>query len=169
MQDINVNSIKALRESTGAGVMDCKRALEEAKGDPETAQGLLRQWGVLAAAKRGSRTADDGLVEAYVHSGGRIGAIVELNCETDFVARTEEFQSLAHDVAMQVAAMAPLYITLEEIPTDQNLDPKEVCLLEQSFIREPDKTIRDLIEDARAKTGENIGIRRFTRFALGQD
>ena len=169
MQDINVNSIKALRESTGAGVMDCKRALEEAKGNPETAQGLLRQWGVLSAAKRGSRTADDGLVEAYIHGGGRIGAIVELNCETDFVARTEEFQSLAHDVAMQVAAMAPLYITLEEIPTDQNLDPKEVCLLEQSFIREPDKTIRDLIEDARAKTGENIGIRRFTRFVLGQD
>ena len=169
MPEITVDAVKALRELSGAGIMDCKRALEEAQGDVEKAQDLLRQWGLVAAAKRGSRAANEGLVEAYVHSGSRIGALVELNCETDFVARTEEFQALAHDVAMQVAAMAPLYLSMEEMPQGDSLNPEEVCLLQQPFIRDPGRAIQDLIDDARAKTGENIRVRRFVRFTLGQD
>jgi len=153
---------------TGAGIMDCKRALEEADGDLEDAQRILRQMGIASAAKKASRETNEGLVESYIHSGGRIGALVELNCETDFVARTDDMKDLAHDIAMQVAAMAPLYVDEGDIPDDEERNPQEVCLLQQAFIRDQSITIQDLLGEAIGKLGENIRVLRFARFALGE-
>lgn len=148
--------------------MDCKSALEESGGDLEAAQLILKEKGVASAAKKASRETNEGLVESYIHGGGRVGAIVEVNCETDFVARTDDMKQLAHNLAMQVAAMDPAYLDKADIPESDDLDPREVCLLQQSFIREPDQTIQDLVNAAVGKLGENIRVRRFSRFALGE-
>ncbi len=163
-----VEQIKALRELTGAGIMDCKRALEQADGDLESAQRVLRVMGIASAAKKASRETNEGLVESYIHSGGRIGALVELNCETDFVARTDDLKDLAHNIAMQVAAMSPIYVDEGDIPDDDDQNPQEVCLLQQAFIRDQSVTIQDLLGEAIGKIGENIRVRRFARFALGE-
>ena len=165
---ISVDSIKALRELTGAGIMDSKNALQESNGDPVKAEEILRQKGIASAMKKSSRATDQGLVESYIHSGGRIGAIVETNCETDFVARTDEFKSLAHDIAMQVAAMDPKYLDAADIPDGNDENPEQVCLLQQAFIKDPSKTVQDLVNEVVVKIGENIKVRRFSRFALGE-
>ena len=165
---VTVEAIKALRDRTGAGIMDCKRALEQAEGDLDQAQGILREQGIASAARKASRTADDGLVEAYIHKGGRVGAMVEVNCETDFVALTSDFKALAHDIAMQVAAMAPLYVDTDDIPDGEDADPREVCLMQQPFIKDPDLTVQDLVNQAVGKLGENVRVRRFARFSLGE-
>ena len=169
MPEVTTESIKALRELTGAGIMDCKQALEEAAGDVERAQELLRQKGLASVGKRAAREANEGLIETYVHSGGRIGALVELNCETDFVARTDEFRGLAHDLAMQVAAMSPQYVSTDEMPQADGLNPEELCLLNQPFIKDPARAIQELLNDVAVKTGEKIRVRRFARFSLGQE
>ena len=148
--------------------MDCKRALEEAEGDLDRAQAILRDQGIASAAKKASRDTSEGLVESYVHSGNRIGAIVEVNCETDFVARTLDFQSLAHDIAMQVAAMAPLYLDTSDIPDGEEHNPQEACLMQQPFIKDPTKTIQDLVNESVGTLGENVRVRRFARFSLGE-
>ena len=166
---VNVESIKALRELSGAGVMDCRTALEDSGGDIEEAHKLLRTKGFEAATKRSEKTTNEGIIEAYIHGGGRIGAIVELNCETDFVARTDEFRSLAHDLAMQVAAMSPQYISPDQFGDDDSLTPAQDSLLYQPFIKDQSRTINDLINDARGKIGENIQVKRFVRFALGEE
>jgi elongation factor Ts len=198
MAVITSEIVKKLRDQTGAGMMDCKRALEETNGDVEQATDFLRKKGAAVAAKRADREANQGVVEAYIHAGGRIGAMVELNCETDFVAKTDEFRQLAHDIAMQIAAMTPLFVSKEDV--DQTTLQKEieiykaqavnegkpeqiaekiaqgrlekfyqeVCLLEQSFIKDSGKTIKDLLSDATGKVGEKVGIRRFIRYHLGE-
>ena len=164
---ISVSAVKALREQTGAGVMDCKRALEASGGDMDQAAAWLRQQGLAIAAKKTNRLAAQGLVESYIHAGGRIGVLVEVNCETDFVARTSEFKELAHNLAMQIAATAPRCISPDETFPDADYSPPESCLLTQPFIRDPDKTVRDVITETIAKVGENIQVRRFSRFELG--
>jgi elongation factor Ts len=164
----SVEAIKALREVTGAGIMDCKQALEEVGGDRDKAVELLRKKGFAVAAKKAARETKQGVVDAYIHSGSRIGAMVELNCETDFVARTPEFRQLAHDIALQVAAMSPAYVSAEEVPPTDNVNPEERCLLQQPFIKDPTRTVQDIVNEAIAKTGENIKVRRFVRFALGE-
>ncbi|WP_227766630.1 translation elongation factor Ts [Zhaonella formicivorans] len=195
---ISANQVKELRERTGAGMMDCKKALSETNGDMEKAIEYLREKGLAAAAKRAGRIATEGLVEAYIHGGGRIGVLLELNCETDFVAKTDEFKELAKDIAMQVAASKPEYVSREQVPQEeiekeknilraQALNEgkpekivekmvegriekffKEVCLLEQPFIKDPDKTVQQLITEKIAKIGENISVRRFVRYELGE-
>ena len=165
---ISVESVKALRQLTGAGVMDSKNALQEANGDMAQAEEILREKGIASAMKKSSRATNQGLVESYIHSGGRIGAIVEMNCETDFVARTNEYKSLAHDIAMQVAAMDPKYLDASDIPDGEDENPEQVCLLQQAFIKEPSKTVQDLVNEVVGKIGENIRSRRFSRFALGE-
>lgn len=166
--NITTADIKALRDSTGAGIMDSKRALEEAGGDIERAQDILREKGIASAAKKVDRETEQGVIECYIHSGGRIGAMVEVNCETDFVARTEDFKALAHDIAMQVAAMNPRFIAESEIPEGEDVNPPESCLLQQPFIKDPRMTIDELIRELIGKLGENIRIRRFSRFSLGE-
>jgi len=148
--------------------MDCRNALTEVEGDVEKALQLLKEKGLMKAEKKADRATTKGLVEAYVHTGGRIGAIIELSCETDFVARTDEFKELAHNLAMQVAAMSPQFITEEEIPEDADVEPQAACLILQPYIRDPGVTIRDLIIEAIAKVGENIKVSRFARFELGE-
>jgi elongation factor Ts len=149
--------------------MDCKHALEETNGNVEQAEEILRQQGIAAAAKKASRSANQGLVESYVHSGGRIGALVEVNCETDFVARTPEFREMAHDLAMQVAAMSPLYVDGDDVPDDQeDVNPQEACLMQQPFIKDPTKTIQDVVNETVAKLGEAVRVRKFARFSLGE-
>ena len=165
---ITTADIKALRELTGAGIMDSKRALEEAGGDIKRAQDILREKGIASAAKKSDRETEQGIIESYIHSGGRIGAMIEANCETDFVARTEDFKALAHDIAMQVAAMNPRFIDESEIPDGDDVDPQESCLLQQPFIKDPGMTIDELIKELIGKLGENIRIRRFSRFSLGE-
>lgn len=165
---ITTADIKALRELTGAGIMDSKRALEEAGGDIKRAQDILREKGIASAAKKSDRETEQGIIESYIHSGGRIGAMVEANCETDFVARTEDFKALAHDIAMQVAAMNPRFIDESEIPDGDDVDPQESCLLQQPFIKDPGMTIDELVKELIGKLGENIRIRRFSRFSLGE-
>ena len=165
---VSAQDVKELRQRTGAGVMDCKRALEEADGDLEKAMETLRQRGVAIAEKKAYRQTGQGLVDCYMHAGGRIGAMVEVNCETDFVARTDTFRALAHDLAMQVAATGPLSVSEEDLPPGAEGDPAEMCLLRQPYIRDPSRTIQDLIAEAIAQTGENIRVRRFARFELGQ-
>jgi len=194
---ITAEQVKQLRDKTGAGMMDCKRALEEAHGNEEKAVEILRKKGAAVAAKRAGRATNQGVVEAYIHAGGRIGAMVEVNCESDFVAKTPDFKALARDIAMQVAAMNPLVVNREQL--DPNIVEKEleiyreqarnegkpehvvekiaqgrlekffqeVCLLEQGFIKDTGKTIRDLLHEVTAKVGENITIRRFQRYYLG--
>ena len=167
---VNVDSIKLLRNSTGFGIMECKKALEDADGDIEKAKELLEKLGSLKATKKLSRDTKEGVIESYIHNGSRVGAIVELNCETDFVARTSEFKELAHDIAMQVAAMNPQYINSDDVPDEK--DDTEIneddCLLNQACIKDPSKTVENMISDAVGKMGENIRITRFIRFAIGE-
>jgi elongation factor Ts len=165
---ISTEDVKELRQRTGAGVMECKRALEEAAGDMERAADILRQRGLALAEARAHRSTAQGLVECYIHAGGRIGAMVEVNCETDFVARTDAFKALAHDLAMQVAATGPISISAEDLPPGAEGDSNELCLLPQPYIRDPSRTIQELINEVIAQTKENIQVRRFARFELGQ-
>jgi elongation factor Ts len=197
MADISAESVKELRERTGAGFMDCKKALVEADGDIEKAIGILRERGLAAAAKKADRDAKDGLISSYIHTGGRVGVLIEVNCETDFVARTDEFQKLVRDLAVQVAGLAPLYVEADKIPEaeleakraellqdesvqkkPENIRPQivegqrkkwfsQVCLYDQPF-RDTDMTVRDLITEKISTIGENIRVRRFTRYALGE-
>jgi elongation factor Ts len=197
--EITSDQVKHLRDKTGAGMMDCKKALAESAGNMEKAIDYLRKKGAATAEKRADRITNQGLVEAYIHAGGRIGAMVEVNCETDFVAKTDDFKSLARDIAMQIAAMNPQYIMQEDVPksvqdheleiyrTQARNDKKpeqvleriatgklekfyqDVCLLEQTFIKDSGKTIKDLILDISAKTGEKVTVRRFKRFHLGEN
>lgn len=198
MAEITAALVKELRERTGAGMMDCKKALAATEGDMDKAIDFLREKGLAAAAKKAGRIAAEGLVESYIHGGGRIGVLVEVNCETDFVAKTDAFKSLVKDIAMHIAAANPSYLHREEVPaaelehekmvlSEQARNEgkpekiiekmvtgriekyyKEVCLLEQPFVKDPDKTISDLITESIAKIGENIAIRRFTRYQLGE-
>ncbi len=176
---VTTQMIKDLREKTGAGIMDAKRALEEAGGNIEKAMDHLRQQGLAKAGKKASRTANEGSITTYIHGQGRIGAMVEINCETDFVARTEDFKSVAYDIAMQVAAMSPRYVSTEEIAEedyaelerefgDRDAAIKAVVLSEQAFIKDPKKSIGDLVKEAISKLGENVVVRRFMRYELGE-
>jgi elongation factor Ts len=163
---ISTTDVKTLREQTGAGIMDCKKALVETNGDFEKAAQIIKEKGLETVNKKASRSASDGLIEVYVHNG-RIGAMVEVNCETDFVAKTDQFKELARNVAMQVAAMCPTYVSNSDIPDGQDVDPKQACLLFQDFIKDESITVQDLVNDVIAKVGENIRIKRFTRYELG--
>ena len=195
---ITAEMVKELRERTGAGMMDCKKALTDTQGDMDKAVDYLREKGLAAAAKRAGKVAAEGVVEAYIHGGGRIGVLLELNCETDFVAKTDDFKALARDIAMQIVASNPSYVRREEVPAEileherevlraQALNEgkpahiaekmvegrvekyyKEVCLLEQLYIKDTDKTISQLITEKISKIGENISIRRFVRYQLGE-
>ena len=198
MAEITAGAVKDLRERTGAGMMDCKRALVESDGNVEQAVALLRERGLSAAAKRADRDAREGVIGSYIHTGGRVGVLIEVNCETDFVARTDEFQKLLRDLAIQVAGLAPLYVEADRIPVevlaakkaeladDESVQRKpeairaqivegqikkwytQVCLYEQPF-RDEDRSVRDLIIDRIATIGEQIRVRRFTRYALGEE
>jgi len=198
MADISAALVKELRERTGAGFMDCKRALTDADGDVEKATAILREKGLAAAAKKADREAREGLVSSYIHTGGRVGVLIEVNCETDFVARTDEFQKLVRDLAVQVAGLNPIYIDEDSIPAadieakraellaDEATQKKpenirgqivdgqlkkwfsQVCLLDQPF-RDEERTVRELVTERIATIGENIRVRRFTRYALGED
>lgn len=161
-----VEQIKSLRELTGAGIMDCKNALEKSDGNQDRAVELLRQRGFSQAARRSGRDTTEGVVEAYVHTGGRVGALVELGCETDFVARTPEFRELAHNVAMQVAAMNPAYIAASDIAEDDNRPPAQVALLLQPFIKNTSMQVGDIVQELAARVGENVKVVRFRRLAL---
>ncbi len=165
--EISTARIKELRAQCGAGIMECRNTLLEAKGDMEKALEILKEKGQLKAAKKAERVTNQGLIEAYVHTGGRIGAMIELNCESDFVARTNEFKELAHNLAMQVAAMCPQYVSKEEVPQGDDLEVETACLLLQPYIRDPGRTVQDVIVEAIAKVGENIKVSRFSRFELG--
>lgn len=195
---ISASDVKTLRERSGAGMMDCKKALTEADGDIEKASEILREKGLAAAVKKAGRIAAEGIVDSYVHMGGKVGVLVEVNCETDFVAKTDEFKAFVHDIAMHIAASNPLYVSEEEIdPTvvekekeilaaqaknegkpDNVVEKmvegrikkfkKEICLLDQPFVKDTDKTIQDLVTDQVAKIGEKISIRRFVRYEMGE-
>ena len=165
--DITKEMIKSLREQSGAGIMDCRGALAGCGGDMEKALEVLKEKGLLKAQKKSERTTGQGLIEAYIHTAGRIGAMVEVNCETDFVARTDEFKGLAHCLAMQVAAMDPQYISEKNIPEGKEVIAAEACLMKQPYIKDPTKTIKDIIIEVIAKTGENIKVSRFIRYELG--
>ncbi|MCA0754065.1 translation elongation factor Ts [Paenibacillus sp. N4] len=195
---VSASAVKELRERTGAGMLDCKKALDETNNDIEKAIALLREKGLAAAANKAGRIATEGVVESYIHAGGRIGVIVEVNCETDFVAKTDQFREFAKDVAMQIAAANPKFVRREEVPADELEKEREIlkaqalnegkpekivekmvegriskyyeeyCLLEQSFIKDPDKTISTLLNEKISAIGENISIRRFVRYELGE-
>jgi elongation factor Ts len=195
---VTAEMVKQLREKTGAGMMDCKRALQETNGDMDKAIEYLREKGLAEASKRAGRVAAEGVIESYIHLGNKLGVLVEVNCETDFVARTDEFREFARDIAMQVAAANPLYLAPEDVPDNVLAKEKEIlrvqainegkpekvvdkivegrlakfysenCLLEQPFIKDPDKKVRDLLSEKIARIGENIIIRRFVRFQLGE-
>jgi len=195
---ISASTVKELREMTGAGMMDCKRALQEADGNIEKAVEILREKGLSAAAKKAGRIAAEGIVESYIHLGGKIGVLVEVNCETDFVAKTAEFRSFVKDIAMHIAASNPQYITKDEVPESviakekeilraQALNEgkpekivermvegriekfyKEVCLLEQPFVKDTDKSVQDMVNEKIATIGEKISIRRFVRYEMGE-
>jgi elongation factor Ts len=161
--------VKKLRELTNAGVMDCKKALDEANGNVDRAVEILREKGVARAEKRAGRETSQGLIESYIHAGGRIGVLVEVNCETDFVARTDAFKKLAHDLAMQIAGMpTTLAITEDDLPAGADGPVEETVLLRQPFIRDGSRTVESLVKEAIAQTGENIQVRRFARYELGQ-
>ncbi len=196
--EISASAVRELREKTGAGIMDCKKALTENNGDMEKAVTYLREKGLAAAQKKASRVAADGLVYSYIHAGGKVGVLVEVNCETDFVAKTDGFADLVKDIAMHIAAMSPTYVRREEVPADVIEKEKEIyaaqaresgkpdhvvakmidgkiekyykdfCLLEQPFVKDPDTTIEKLVIEAVAKLGENITVRRFTRYKVGE-
>lgn len=165
---VPIETVKTLRQSTGAGVLECKQVLEQVGGDLKRAEDILRQRGLASAVGRASRETREGLIDAYVHSGNRIGALIEVNCESDFVARTPEFRELVHNLAMQVAAMSPRYVDAEDVSDEEETPVGEVCLLEQPFIKDPSRTVRELIQETIARVGENIRIRQFSRFALGE-
>lgn len=195
---VNASAVKELREKTGAGMLDCKKALEETNGDLTKAIEFLREKGLAAAANKAGRIATEGVVESYIHGGGRIGVIVEINCETDFVAKTDQFKEFARDIAMHIAASSPRYVRREEVATEEIEKEKEIlraqalnegkpekivekmvegrigkfyeefCLMEQSFIKDPDKTIAVLLNEKISTIGENISIRRFVRYELGE-
>jgi elongation factor Ts len=165
----SAEDVKKLRDLTGAGVMDCKKALDEADNNVDEAVAILREKGVARAEKRSGRETGQGLVESYIHAGGRIGVIVEINCETDFVARTGDFKKLAHDVAMQIAGIpSTLVVNEDDLPKDAEGSAEELVLMKQPFIKDGSRTIESLVKEAIAKTGENIQIRRFARYELGQ-
>jgi elongation factor Ts len=196
---ITADQVKQLREMTGAGMMECKKALADTGGDLEKAVDALRKSGAAKAEKRSGRSANEGRVESYIHPGNRVGVLVEVNCETDFVARTDEFGDLVRNVAMQVAAAGAEYVRREEVPAERVARERdilasqvessgkpaailekiiegklgkfyaEVCLLDQPYIKDDKRTVADLVQEAAAKTGENIVVRRFARFRLGQD
>ncbi|HAI87422.1 MAG TPA: translation elongation factor Ts [Firmicutes bacterium] len=196
--EITASLVKDLRERTGAGMMDCKKALLETLGDLDKAIIVLREKGLAAAAKRAGRETSEGMVDAYIHMGGKIGVLIEVNCETDFVAKNAQFQALVHDLAMQVAASRPLYVSRDQVPEElvrreseiyrsQAINEgkpekfadkivqgrmtkfyQEVCLLDQPFIRDPEKTVADLIGENIGTIGENISVRRFVRFERGE-
>jgi len=166
--EVSTARVKELRDQTGAGIMNCRNALLEAQGDMEKALQILKQQRLFQAEKKAERSATEGIIEAYVHAGGRIGAMVEVNCETDFVARTDEFKELAHHLAMQVAALAPEFISREEIPEETDIKPELACLLLQPYIKNTDRTVQDVITETIAKVGENIKVSRFARFELGK-
>ncbi|WP_442952919.1 translation elongation factor Ts [Paenibacillus sp. Soil522] len=195
---VSASAVKELRERTGAGMLDCKKALDETNNDIEKAIAFLREKGLAAAANKAGRIATEGVVESYIHAGGRIGVIVEVNCETDFVAKTEQFRDFARDVAMQIAAANPKFVRREDVSSEELEKEREIlkaqalnegkpekivekmvegriskyyeefCLLEQSFIKDPDKTIATLLNEKISKIGENISIRRFVRYELGE-
>ncbi len=165
---VTAEQVKELRGLTGAGVMECKGALDEAGGDMSKATEILKVRGLAQAEKRSDRETSQGLVECYVHAGGRIGSMVEVNCETDFVALTDEFKMLAHDLAMQVAATGPIAITAEDLPDDTEEAPEEAVLLLQPFIKDASRTVDEVVKEVIAKTGENIRVTRISRFELGQ-
>jgi elongation factor Ts len=195
---ISASSVKELREITGAGMMDCKRALQETNGNIEKAVELLREKGLSAAAKKAGRIAAEGIVESYIHLGGKIGVLVEVNCETDFVAKTAEFKTFVRDIAMHIAASNPLYLSKDEVPEEVIAKEKEilkvqalnegkpekiaekivegrigkyyqeVCLLEQPFVKDTDKTIQEIVNEQIATIGEKISIRRFVRYQMGE-
>jgi elongation factor Ts len=166
--EITTEQIKILREESGAGIMDCRNALKETNGDKAMALEVLSKLGLIKAQKTAGRVAKQGLVMSYIHGEGRIGALVEVNCETDFVARTSEFQELCHNVAMQVAAMDPQYLSKNECPTGVEIDFQNACLLLQPYIKDPTRNIQELVAELIAKTGENIIVSRFARFELGK-
>ena len=169
MPPVTPELIKQLREATRAGVMDCKKALEASDGDIDKAKKILGEMGIATAAKKADRVTAQGLVESYIHAGGRIGVIVEVACETDFVARTPDFKNLARDIAMQVAAMNPLAVSEEEsLPDSAEGRVDEVVLLKQPWIKDGSKDIRQLINETIGKTGENIQVKRFARFEIGE-
>lgn len=166
--EISATTIKELRGRTSAGIMDCKRALEEAGGDLDKAADILTKQGIASAVKKATRSTEEGIVESYIHSGGRIGVLVEVNCETDFVARTPDFKDLAHDLAMQIAAMSPEYVDSADVPQGEDAASQEIVLMKQPFIKDPTKSIADLVNEGIGRLGENIRVRRFTRFSLGE-
>ncbi len=163
---IPTDRVKELREQSGAGIMECRNVLLETEGDIEKALQILKHRSLFKAEKKRKRAASQGLIEAYIHGGGRIGAMVEVNCETDFVARTDEFKELAHNLAMQVVAQDPQFISPEEVPEGARIEPQEACLLLQPYIKDLDITIQDIIDQTIARVGENIKVSRFTRFEL---
>jgi elongation factor Ts len=165
---ISLEMIKELREESGAGIMQCRNALERTEGNREKALEYLKEQGMLKAMSKSERTAANGLVEAYIHTGGRVGAMVELNCETDFAARTDEFKELAHNLAMQVAAMNPKFVSQEDMPEGAEEEPEAVCLIMQPYIKDQELTIQDIITETIARVGENIKVNRFARFELGE-
>ncbi len=166
--EILTSRIKELRNQSGAGIMECRNALLKAEGDINRALDLLKEQGLLKAQKKAERAASEGLIEAYIHHGGRIAAMIEVNCETDFVARTGEFKQLAHNLAMQVAAMQPQFISKDEVPQGANIEHEVACLLLQPFIKDTNKTVQDIIVETVAKVGENIKVKRFVRYELGE-
>ncbi len=168
MANISTAQIKELRDQTGAGIMDAKRALEDADGDMKAATQALMEKGLASAAKRAGRDAAEGVIEAYIHTGSRVGSLVELNCETDFVARTPEFKALARDLAMQVAAMNPRYVDRDSVPDDVEEVSEDEILLDQMYIRDNSVKVADLVTELIAKVGENVKIGRIERFALGE-
>lgn len=165
--EISTDMIKELRDQSGAGIMDCRSALLDTEGDMEKATRVLKEKGLAKAQKKAERATTQGLIEAYIHTAGRIGAMIEVNCETDFVARTDEFKELAHCLAMQVAALSPQFISEEEVPEGADVEPQEACLLLQPYIKDPARTVQDVILETVAKVGENIRVSRFVRFELG--
>lgn len=166
--DISIDAIKELRGQCSAGIMECRNALIDAEGNITKAMEDLKEKGCLKAAKKANRATEQGLVEAYIHIGGRVGAMIELNCETDFVALTDEFKELAHNLAMQVTAMCPQFISEEEIPPEQkdDFEVESACLLQQAYIKDQSMTVNDVIVQVISKVGENIKVSRFTRFEL---
>jgi len=166
---ISIEAVKELRNRTNVGIADCNKALLEVGGDMEKAIEFLKQRGAAIAEKKKDVAATEGVIEAYTHHTKHIGALVELNCETDFVARTAEFKELAHNLAMQIAATTPQFLTSEEMPPKAETDPQAACLLSQPFIKDPTKTVQEIIAETIAKVGENIKVRRFARFELGVD
>jgi len=196
---ISMENVKTLRQKTGAGVMDCKKALQETGGDIDKAVEYLREKGIAAASKKAGRTAAEGIVGSYIHMGGKIGVLIEVNCETDFVAKTDHFKELVHNLAMQVAASQPEYVSREHVPAEEVEKEKKIlrqqalaenkpehvvekmvegrlekffearCLMEQPYIRDNDQTVKDLIMESIAQLGENIVVNRFARFAVGEE